>query len=465
MENHDTGHNSPHETHQGHSPHQHVPAAHPTKSSHGQWQSELKLQFIILAVIAGGLYFVFHHNIGLACLVAVIAFAIGYMTSLLIVFMAEHDFVFTLMKKNEYKVVETGGMLKKYIGEAERWVETTGEVATLENKSDFAELKLFTPNPTTGKILQGRVPGLKGFLSNYLMNTFGVAIIGFPGIVSIKKFDLRFSTIENGKPKKKDFSGKNAVTTVFDSYAYMFRAESLNTTSESGSVPMFVEVTILFFVDNLHTPSYMAMPAGKWVSLAHEEFINIARAHVAQISYSDFFQEKIPDYDTLEEDVRKERVLDVITDAVKESMKGSLEAEILEAGDRFVSICGHRPYNVLIQDIDFEGGEELKKTIVQKAKAKETAKANLIQAEGEAAVEKTKIETAKHKRAQQLELSMSEVDANQAFVENVLDKITDNPDAHHTLRTKFISEMNNLSVLGGDASTIINPDKKEKGGK
>lgn len=473
MENHEMESPKPPQHASHHSPPRHTVSKHTEVTTNGRWHIKLGWQLCIISCITGIAYWRIQQDILLAIVVTVLTAILGWMLALLIKKAGEYTIIFATMRKNEYMVSEVGGMLQKYHGEAERWVEADGEITTPEHRSASATLEIFTPHPKTGKILRGKARGLSSWFDRYLINTFGVTLIGLPGIVSIKRFELQFSTLEHEKVKHKSFVGDKAVTTIFDSYSYLFRAGSLNTVSRSGSVPMFVEVTILFFVDNLHTPSYMALPAGKWISLAHEEFTAIARAHVAQIDYATFFQEKIPDYDTLDPETREKHEQGLVKDVVKNSVEASLEELILAAGDKFVDVCGHRPYNVLILDIDFEGNTALKEANVKKAIAQENAKSNLITAQSQTRLEQEYTLQAVEKRKQKLEISMADIEAQDTYIKNIFKAIKNKSDhtvseVLSTVRTRNISEMPNLNVLGGEAATIISPSgkqqKKKEGG-
>lgn len=215
----------------------------------------------------------------LGLIVGVSLFFNLYALSLFVIDSAKNNRFFTTLQLNQHKVLESaGGTLKMYLGYAKRWIDISGEKV----------LTPFMPDPVTGKIRQVD-NGIKAAVTGYLVSRFGIAWIGLAGTVSMKKFEIKFDTLRAGKIVTKDFTGAHAVETVFDSFIYLFTASELETV-ENFKVKYVGQMEL--YLDDLHTVSYGALPAGNWINLAEGLFVDVARTHAASRKYEELRSEK-----------------------------------------------------------------------------------------------------------------------------------------------------------------------------
>lgn len=407
------------------------------------------------AVIAS-LYLLFTQNLLLACLIWGCLFIFSYGFILWIKNLADRDQFFTVLSLNEYKVVEKGKSLAKFIGFAERWVNKEGKPVA-QGSDEAIELVTFVPHPTTGRIRplkdlkKKNELGKIDQLNHYIFSRLGIVWIGLPGIISIKTFDLRFKTTSNGKLVTKNYTADNgtAVTSIFDSFIYVFEARDLETKS---TIKMFITCQIRMYVDNLHVPSYEALPAGRWTDLAEGEFRDIAKEHVSRTDFTDVLIER--DSQTVKDHGKAH--------AINETLYNLLRSD--EAKQKFIKICGHYPDEVDIYDQGLELDPEAEEAYKQQRLNEVRGNAEIMKQQKQTEIEIEKVKQSEQQKLQQENLGMAKVLVDKAYVMQVIEPIKNNAAALDLLGKKEISTMKELRALSLDGKQngtyLVRDDEK-----
>lgn len=420
--------------------------------------------FILVTIVAYG----FNPNWPLAVFIGLGSGFIAYtILAIAIPNAARKSKWFTFINLNEYKVIQTGeNMLNRYIGIGERWVNEEGVIEDAAKKSLAAKLVGYVPDPKTGKLHRADSLGLftkLGLitrLSQYLVKRTGAIWVGIPQVTNVKKFDMNFKVMKNGKPVPKTYQKDKAATSIFDSFTYLFTAESLETANLAKAT---LNSLMTMTVDNLHTPSYVALPAGIWVDKAEEVFLDIVRIHAARTDFGTLLKERRSSATTMTDEEIAQYEAD--NKAKFEQARATLYEELMspEAKQRFIGACGHFPTNVLIGDITLDGNKEYADSFLLKQIAQNKTDADLITQKGRTKVAEEAVQTAKHEKAAEIEKLKAKVKAAESYVLDVIIPIADNPKALDALNTHAVSQMPNLQVLGGTAGVFLNP--KNEGGE
>ena len=417
---------------------------------------DIFLDIICIGSLSSSITFEINRDVLAATLIGFSASIIMYALVLFCKFLAEKNLLFTFLKQNEWRVIETGdGMLKEYIGIAKRWSSEKGSVQDPEKKSDTATLKTYGCDPVTGMITEMKTTPTM-IIMMYLTQRIGVYFIGAPGIVSIKRSELEYKRVKNGQVVIKTYAGKSSVTSTIDMFTYLFEGLHMET---ANTAPMFIQVQMTLSVHNLHTIWYQALPAGIWIDRAEEAFVDIVRAHVANSDYGKILKERAYD--------ESQMSAEELTQHKKHhsDLKESIYTLLLspKARQEFIDVCGHYPVNVLIHDMGLEGSKEYKKALLEKSIAKAKGEGKVEAQRYETQIAEESVSTNTHKRTAAVELAMVEVDVQKAYNDLVLLPLEDKPVAAQAYIAKQLSN-GGLQVLGGKASTLLTTQKTKKGG-
>jgi len=416
----------------------------------------------------------------LACLISYayrpnlpLAIGIGLATGLIVYTLfaiisdtAKKNKWFTNINLNEFLVIQTGkNMLEKYIGVSERWVSETGIVENTAKKSESAKLVRFMPDPKTGLIRRVDTASIfldiEALFALYLIKRTGAIWVGLPKITNVKTFDMHFVVWKDGKPVPKSYEGDKAAKSIFDSFTYLFVAESVETLN---TAKVTVKGLVTLTVHNLHTPSYGALPAGIWTDKAHEVFLDKVRIHGAKTDYGTLLKERhsvmaamtpeeIEEYTTKQ----KQKVETAKMTLYQEFMSAETQADMIRATGHFIT-------NVQIGDITLDGNKEYADSLLKESIAENEGKGKLKEQEYRTKIAKEAVKTAEEEGAATLFHLMAPINARKAYVTEVLGPIADNPDALNAVNVHAIAQMDNLQVLGSSAGIVLNQESRQKRG-
>lgn len=424
--------------------------------------TSLEWDITYLALLAGGISLAITHNWYVSVIITIGTAIIWYtLFARLIPDAAKQKKWLTHVNLNEYLVIQTGdNMLNRYIGWAQRWVVPHGSTSTPGHRAAATELAVYMPHPKTGKITRRDTASLlaafdlHGLVSLYIVQRTGAVWVGIPEVTNVKKFKMDFKVFKDGKEMPKHYAGAEAATSIFDSFTYLFIARSLET-ANTAKVTIYALVTLT--ADNLHTPSYIALPAGVFVNKAEETFIDKVRVHAAKTDFGELLQERHSRLGDMSPEAVKEYHQEV--QAVAADAKATLYEMLMseEANLDFITSSGFFVTDIQIGDITLDGNKEYAESLLLPSIAKKKGEAALIDQQYLTEKAKEEAKTAHFKRVAELEIQMVPIDASEKYVENVIEKIKDNPDALAALKVKEISGMKNLQALGGDVSQLLTP--------
>ena len=387
---------------------------------------------LLLSIIVGTLFSIATETMWVAPAIALAIFLILYAVSLQLIKLAKRNIFFTTLQLNQHKIIETaGGTLEMFVGYAERWI---GEGAN-------RILTPHMPHAKNGKVSPVDSAKIETRITKYFVSRWGIIWIGLAGITIIKKLELKFKTLRGGVVITKDFTGVNAVYTVFDSFIYLFEARQLET-KENFQVRYTGQIEL--FVDNLFTIAYTALPAGNWLNLGNALFVDVCRTHAASKPYEELRSEK--------------------EGKAKEPTPGTLYARFLDDSNKaeFTRITGHEPREFDIFEFELEKDEATENALKAMALEKLNANAKLAKTQIDLQIAKVQTDISAEEGTQAYNKARGELHALETYAQNLTKPIneggmgiTDSKEIAELLKWIEIRR-SNLQTLAGNAIPTLN---------